>query len=103
MTEFKKEYLKQYLYQETEINSLLRLLHTYPEKETEYKFKISQCYKIRADIEKKISAVDDILLREVLFHKYIFGKTLDEISYILNYSKRHIERLHIKALEKIEI
>ena len=31
------------------------------------------------------------------------GKTLEEISLILNYSKRHIERLHIKALEKFNM
>ena len=103
MLKSKKEYLKQYLYQETVINSLLQFSVIYPEREEEYKIEISKCNEIRKDIEEKISAVEDILLREILYNKYVFGKTLEQISYILNYSKRHIERLHIKALEKIEI
>lgn len=103
MLKSKKEYLKQYLYQETIINSLMQFSVIYPEREEEYKLKILKCNKIRKDIEEKISAVEDTLLREILYNKYVFGKTLEQIAYILNYSKRHIERLHIKALEKIEI
>lgn len=99
----KKEYLKQYMYQESVIRSLNQLAVINPEKEDIYRDKISQALEIRSDIEQKISSVEDTVLREVLYNKYIFGKTLEEISYILNYSKRHIERLHIKALEKIEI
>ena len=55
------------------------------------------------EIEQKISNVDDELLCEILYQKYILGKTLEDIAVILNYSKRHIERLHIKALEKFKI
>ena len=99
----KKEYLKQYMYQESVIRSLNQLAVINPEKKDIYRDKISQALEIRSDIEQKISSVEDTVLREVLYNKYIFGKTLEEISYILNYSKRHIERLHIKALEKIEI
>lgn len=99
----KKEYLKQYMYQESVIRSLNQLALINPEKKDIYRDKISQALEIRSDIEQKISSVEDTVLREVLYNKYIFGKTLEEISYILNYSKRHIERLHIKALEKIEI
>ncbi len=99
----KKEYLKQYMYQESVIRSLNQLAVINPEKKSIYRDKISQALKTRSDIEEKISSVEDTVLRELLYNKYIFGKTLEEISYILNYSKRHIERLHIKALEKIEI
>jgi len=103
MQNLKKEYLKQYLYQEAAINTFTQLAVIHPEREEEYKKKIIECAKIRSDIESKISAVEDTLLREVLYNKYIFGKTLEQMGYMLNYSKRHIERLHIKALEKIEI
>jgi len=103
MQKLKKEYLKQYLYQERMINTYSQLLLIYPEREAEYRGKIDGCVQIRKEIEAKISAVEDTLLREVLYNKYIFGKTLEQISYILNYSKRHIERLHVKAVEKIEI
>lgn len=103
MQKAKKEYLKQYLYQEAVINSLMQLSAINPERKEAYKKKISECNAIRGDIEEKISLVEDTLLREILYNKYIFGKTLEQISYILNYSKRHIERLHVKALEKIDI
>ena len=103
MQEAKKEYLKQYLYQESMIGTLSQMIIINPEKSEDYRREISKCIKTRNDIEEKISSVDDILLREVLFNKYILGKTLEQIAYILNYSKRHIERLHIKALEKIEL
>ena len=54
---------------------------------------------LRIKIERQISEVDSGILSEVLYQKYIFGKTLEDIGAILNYSTRHIERLHIKALD----
>ena len=54
-------------------------------------------------LEAKIEALPDDNLREVLYNKYILGQTLEEISFTLNYSKRHIERLHVKALEKFTL
>ena len=59
-------------------------------------------YDLRNNIEKAIKNLPDNLLSEILYRKYILGKTLEEISFTLNYSKRHIERLHLKALEIIE-
>ena len=38
---------------------------------------------------------------EVLAQKYLCGRSLDETAEILNYSKRQIERIHLKALENI--
>lgn len=99
----KKKYLKQYIYQEIRINSFERLKKTHKENIPEYNEKITECKALRKDIEKKIAKVDDPILCELLMQKYVFGKTLEEIALILNYSKRHIERLHIKALEKFKI
>ncbi|MBR6509119.1 MAG: hypothetical protein IKT38_00745 [Clostridia bacterium] len=99
----KKNYLKQYKYQEMRINSFKRLKLSHKENISEYDEKIAACKKLRKEIEKKISKLDDPILCELLMQKYVFGKTLEEIALILNYSKRHIERLHIKALEKFEI
>ncbi len=103
MYEEKKKYLSKYLMQETKINTLNQLMIKNPQRKNYYSNKIEECIKLRADIERKIESVEDNTLSEILYHKYIFGKTLEQISYILNYSKRHIERLHIKALEKIEL
>lgn len=74
-----------------------------PDKCREYNKKIKDCKTLRDEIEEKIKTVDGGILSEILFNKYILGKTLEEISFILNYSKRQIERLHIKALEKFKL
>ena len=57
----------------------------------------------RAEIERKIKEVDGGVLSELLYLKYVCGKPLLEISFILNYSVRHTERLHKKALEKLKL
>lgn len=103
MYEEKKKYLKSYLLQEVKINRYKQMSVMDPSRRDVYNTKIKNAIEIRYEIEEKIKNIDDDTLCELLFQKYVFGKTLEEISYILNYSKRHIERLHIKALEKIEI
>lgn len=103
MQKEKKKYLNQYLQQEIKINSLSQMERINPERKFEYKKVIAECKLLRKEIETKIYSVDDFVLREVLIQKYIFGKTLEETALILNYSKRHIERLHVKALEIFEI
>ena len=103
MQKEKKEYLKQYVLQERKIKTLSELLKVNPEKAEEYTKEIENSRILRNQIEEKIFGVEDFTLKEVLIQKYIFGKTLEQTALILNYSKRHMERLHIKALEKIEI
>lgn len=99
----KKEYLKSYLLQEKKIERYEKLASRCPREENNYRKYIEKSKKLRNEIEEKISLLEDDLLSELLFEKYIFGKTLEEIALILNYSKRHIERLHIKALEKFRL
>lgn len=99
----KKEYLRQYLLQQKRINRLNYMITLNPENQKKYLSQIKKSERIRKEIEAKISAVDDDILREVLFLKYTCGKSLMEISYIINYSRRHTERLHVKALEKFKI
>ena len=103
MRKQKKEYLSAYLLQETKISRLKTMIKINPELEKQYKKEIDQAIKLRQEIEQKILAVDGGILSEVLFQKYVFGKTLEDISYTLNYSSRHIERLHIKALDEFQL
>lgn len=99
----KKNYLKQYLLQEKKIKRLEETLETNPTKSTTVKQDIENCKDLRKEIENKISSINDPILSELLYEKYILGKTLEDISFNLNYSVRQIERLHIKALENISI
>ena len=103
MFEEKKKYLNSYLLQEAKINRLNKMSAINPDDKEMYKELVNDAVKTRSDIERKIKAVDDELLSELLFQKYVFGQTLEQISYILNYSKRHTERLHRKALEKFKM
>ncbi len=99
----KKEYLKLYLIQESKIDRLKQMKRTNKSLKNRYDNEIKKSILLRKEIEEKIEKVDNAVLREILYNKYILGKTLEEISFIVNYSKRHVERLHIKALDKIII
>lgn len=103
MIKEKKLYLKRYLVQESKISRYKQMKRTDPKRKKLYEEKIALADSLRKEIENKIETLDDDILKEILYNKYILGKTLDEISLIVNYSKRHVERLHIKALNEIII
>ena len=103
MREKKIRHLKQYRIQQAVIKRFEQLIILYPEKKDFYFKKIKNAKLLREKIESQIESVENPVLKELLYHKYIFGKTLEEIALILNYSKRHIERLHVKALEKFNL
>lgn len=103
MRKKKKEYLNQYLLQEAKISRLKTMSKINPELKEQYGEEIKSALALREKIESEISAVDGSILSEVLFQKYVFGKTLEDISYTLNYSQRHIERLHVRALEEFKL
>ena len=99
----KKEYLNQYSLQQAKINRLNQMIYISPDKKDALSKEIEACMKLRDEIEFKIKKVDNGILSELLFQKYVLEKSLLEISYTLNYSKRQIERLHIKAIDLFEI
>ena len=99
----KKEYLKNYRLQESVIRALKRAGVENPSEREYCASKITECEKLRLEIAEKIADIDDTRLRVVLYEKYINGHTLEEISTLLNYSKRHTERLHIAALKAFEL
>ena len=55
------------------------------------------------DILNSISAVKDDRERAVLEYKYIDGMTLAQAAEAMNYSERHIFRMHKAALSHIVI
>lgn len=58
---------------------------------------------IYKNIEQKIKSIDDEDERDVLFYRYIKGKSFWEISQLLDYSESWIHELHGRALKKLEI
>ena len=103
MSKEKKEYLSLYLLQNEKIRRLRETALQNPEEKEKYISQIKAAQTLRREIEDKIEAVDGGVLSELLYLKYVCGKTLMQISYELNYSVRQIERLHIKALGKFEM
>lgn len=103
MNEEKKQYLSLYLLQHAKIHRLNEMIYENPARRQEYLRLIEEANEIRFQIEAKIRQVDGGVLTELLYLKYVCGKTLLEISYILNYSLRHTERLHIKALKQFKM
>ena len=103
MNKEKKEYLSLYLLQNEKIRRLKETALQNPEEKEKYILQIKTAQSLRREIEEKIEAVDGGVLSELLYLKYVCGKTLMQISYELNYSVRQIERLHIKALGKFEM
>lgn len=52
-------------------------------------------------IESAICAEQDLMNREILMRKYIYGDTLEEIACQLNYSVRHVQRLLDHAVDSL--
>lgn len=101
--EEKKRYLSLYRIQQAKIRRISEMMSANPEKCELYKIQIKKARLLRDNIESDIQAVDGGILSELLAQKYLCGKSLEEISYCLNYSRRQIERLHIKALQRFKL
>ncbi len=99
MYEDKKAYLKTYPLQNRKIYRLTKMIESDPAGIRRYEEEIRKSERIKAEIEDKIEATDGGILSELLYLKYVCGKTLEEIAPILHYSERHTERLHRKALK----
>lgn len=101
--EEKKKYLSGYRLASMRIRRLGELIEDFPELSGRFAEKLQENIAVRERIEQQIDAVDGGVLSELLSQKYISGKSLEEIGFCMNYSKRHIERLHLKALKKFSM
>lgn len=101
--EEKKKYLESYRFLQLKIERLRSMMFSNPDRRENYKGTMHRAEHLRNKIEDEIEAVDGAILSEILYGKYVCRMSLEEIADRLFYSKRQIERLHIKALEKFEI
>lgn len=65
--------------------------------------KIDKMVDARREISKAINAVEDDTLRTLLRHRYLCGKTFEQIAVDLGISWRWTIELHGRALQKIKI
>lgn len=98
----KKAYLSRYRIQQSRILRLSMMMEAFPDSAEHYRRQRQNARMARDRTEAEIAALCDETLREVLAQKYIACFSLCEIADHLNYSKRQIERLHLKALDAFE-
>ncbi len=70
--------------------------------EDELANKIKLLHEIKTDVVKLIELVNDDALKLLLIKRYMSNKTFEQIAYEMNYSYKHICRLHGRALQKIQ-
>lgn len=98
----KKEYLSLYPLLQARIRRYDILTLRNRDKKKKYKEKAREARKLRDCIEQDIESVENKTESEVLAQKYLCGLSLEETAEILNYSKRQVERIHIKALDNLK-
>lgn len=99
----KKDYLTLYRLQQPKIDSAKSLMRSDISHYDTYINILKNAEILRRKIEGEIGSVEDNVSREILFSKYVLGMSLESIAESLSYSKRQVERLHLKALEKFNI
>jgi DNA-directed RNA polymerase specialized sigma subunit len=68
------------------------------EKNEQIEEKIDSLIDLKYRVSDEIDKLDDQLYRIILRERYVNNKSLEEISHILNYTERHIQRKHGEAL-----
>jgi Sigma-70, region 4. len=63
---------------------------------------ITELVRVKREIQTVIQRVGNPVEKELLILHYIGGKPFEEIAEQMNYSWRHIRRLHQKALGSVE-
>ena len=101
--ENRKSKLQKYRVLLTKISRLKNMMSLCPENKEKYSREIKVCTVARDKIERAIEAVDGDILTEILSLKYMCGKTIEEISLDICYSRRQTERMHRKGLALIKI
>ena len=101
--EAKRDFLNRYKLQQAKIKRLNEQSKLNIDRKSFYESEILKAKRIRDAIEDGIERIGDETETEILAQKYLCGKSLEETAEILNYSKRQIERLHLKALEHFTI
>lgn len=53
-------------------------------------------------IMSMVQSLDNPILRKVMMYRYVEKLEWQEIAGVMNYSERHIYRLHDKAIKKLK-
>ena len=98
-----KNYLKQYRLCMARVFRLRGELEKYSASADSISAEIARLLKKAEEIEALIEKEENMLYREVLMRKYVYGETFEEIGERLCYSSRHIQRLLNRAVERVAL
>lgn len=96
-----KEYLKKYRLYMAKAQRLKADAEQYTASAVSIRKEMEECVSRSREIESLISTHENLMEREILIRKYIYGDTHEEIAEMLNYSARNIQRLADKAAEAL--
>ena len=75
----------------------------YAEYSAELDRQIAELHYTLAEIARAIYSVRDGTLRLVLLNRYVLFKTWEQIAVDMNFTYRHITRIHGKALQEVNV
>lgn len=96
-----KRYLEGYLINMARAQQLKRKLEVYSMSAPSIEKEIDCYVNESGRIERHISSCEDMLAREIITRKYIYGQSLEMIAEALSYSVRQIQRILNTAVEKL--
>lgn len=70
--------------------------------ENEVDAEIDRLVDIKTQVEAVIRQVPDAIQRIILERRYIIGETWEQIAVAMNYTYRHVTRLHGRALQSVK-
>ena len=79
-------------------DTMLRLIAKVDSIERDIVTELERAVVLKDKISKQIEQLDDETAKDILSQRYIEFLSFDEIAINLHYSRRHIDRLHGRAL-----
>lgn len=96
-----KEYLQQYRLCMARAQRLRLDMEQFSASAASIKKDMEECVSRSSRIAELIEGHKNLMEREILMRKYIYGDTIEAIAEMLNYSARHIQRIVDKAAESL--
>lgn len=65
--------------------------------------KLNECIDLRLQIEQAVNALNEPRERELMRRRYIEGQRWEQVAYEMNYTLRHVTRLHGRILQRMRV
>lgn len=65
--------------------------------------KLNELLYLRLQIEQAVNALNEPRERELMRRRYIEGQRWEQVAYEMNYTLRHVTRLHGRILQRMRV